>query len=109
MVQHASANDEVEGAPELRDALDRELMQFEIVQIVLSLKIARVAKARLADVDRRDPALGFAKRISRRLRRAAAGDEDFQVSARAPRRPDQMKLARGGARISVEIPMRRDW
>ena len=45
--------------------------------MVLALKIARVAKARLADVDRGDSSIRLAKRVPRGLRRAAASDQDF--------------------------------
>ena len=45
VVQHARANHQVESAPKLPDPLDRELMRFEILEIVLALKLARVAKA----------------------------------------------------------------
>jgi hypothetical protein len=48
MVQHSRANHQVERATNLPNAFDRELMQFEILQIVLALKIAGVAKARVA-------------------------------------------------------------
>ena len=77
VVQHSRANHQVERAANLPDALDRELMQFEILQIVLALKIARVAKARVADVDRRDSSIRLAERVPRGLRRATASDKDF--------------------------------
>ena len=73
-MQHARANHQVERAAKLPDALDRELMQFEIFQIVLALKIARVAKARVAHVDRRDSGVGLPERVPRGLRSATAGD-----------------------------------
>ena len=63
-MQHSRANHQVERAANLIDALDRELMQFEILEIVLALKIARVAQARVADVDRRDSSIRLAKRVS---------------------------------------------
>jgi hypothetical protein len=50
-------------------------MQFEVLQIVLALKIARVAQARVADIDCRDSRISLAERVARRLRRAAASDE----------------------------------
>ena len=77
VVQHSRANHQVERAANLLDALDRELMQFEILEIVLALKIARVAKARVADVDRGDSSIRLAKRVPRGLRSAAASDKDF--------------------------------
>jgi hypothetical protein len=49
------------------DALDRELMQFEILEIVLALKLACVAKAGVADVDRRDSGVGLPERVPRGL------------------------------------------
>jgi hypothetical protein len=76
-MQHSSANHKVEGAANLLDALDRELMQFEIFEIVLALKLACVAKACVADVDCRDSGVGLPKRVPRGLRRATAGDQDF--------------------------------
>ena len=78
-------------------------MQFEILQIVLALKIARVAQARVADVDRRDSSIGLAKRVPRRLRRAAAGDQDFLVSARLLGGPNQMELGSATVRVLVEV------
>ena len=63
-------------------ALNRELKEFEVFEIVLSLKISRVTQARLADVDRRDSRLRLANRIPRRLRSATAGDQDFLSSPR---------------------------
>ena len=74
VVQHSRTNHQVERATKLPNALDRELMQFEILQIVLALKIAGVAKARVAYVDRRDSRIGLAERVPRGLRRATASD-----------------------------------
>ena len=105
VMQHSGADHQVEGAANLPDALDRELMQFEILQIVLALKIARVAKARVADVDRRDSSIGLAERIPRGLRRAAASDQDFLVSSRLLGGPDQMELGSATVRVLVEVAM----
>ena len=77
VVQHSRANHQVERAANLIDALNRELMQFEILEIVLALKLACVAKACVADVDRRDSGVGFPERVPCGLRRATAGDQDF--------------------------------
>src|SRR5271166_5360767 len=49
VVQHSGADHQVERAPKLPDALDRESMQFEILEIVLALKLSRVAKAGVAN------------------------------------------------------------
>src|ERR1700746_974138 len=50
VMQHSRTNHQVEGASNLADALDRELMQLEVLKIVLALEIAGVAQARVADV-----------------------------------------------------------
>ena len=102
-MQHSCADHQVERASNLPDALDRELMQFEVLQIVLALKIARVAQARVADVDRRDSRIGLAKRVPRGLRRAAAGNQDFLSSPRLLGRPHQMKLGPATVRVLVEV------
>ena len=102
-MQHSCADHQVERATNLPDALDRELMQFEILQIVLALKIARVAQARVADVDRRDSSIGLAKRVPRGLRRAAASDQDFLVCPRLPGRPHQMELGSATVLVFVEV------
>jgi hypothetical protein len=75
-MEHAGADDQVEGARRLADAFDGESMEFEVLQIILALKIARVAQTRFAYVDSRDPGARLAKRIPRRLRRAAAGKNE---------------------------------
>ena len=87
-MQHSRANHQIERATHLPDAFDRELMQFEILQIILALKIARVAKARVAHVDRRNSSIGLAERVPRGLRRATASDQDLLVSARLLGGPD---------------------
>ena len=85
------------------DALDRELMQFEILQIVLALKLACVAKAGAADVDRRDSGVGFPECVPRGLRRATAGDQDFEACPRLLSRPYQMGLGSASVRVLVEV------
>ena len=91
-MQHPGANDEVEGTPDLSNTLDRQSMKFEVVQLILLPKIACMAQAGLADIDRRDPGVGLAKRILRSLRGAAAGDENLEVRSRTRARPRQMKM-----------------
>src|ERR1700752_103842 len=82
VMQHSRTNYQVERASNLPDALDRELMQLEVLKIVLALKIARVAQARVADVDCCDSRIGLAKRVPRGLRSAASGNQDFLSSPR---------------------------
>ena len=106
VVQHSRTNHQIERATNLSDALDREPMQFEILQIVLALKIARVAKARVADVDRRDSSMGLAQRVPRGLRSAASSNKDIQVSPRSPGGPDQMELGSATVPVLVEVAVR---
>ena len=67
MVEHAGADDLIEASPKLPDLFDRESMEIEVSQAVLSLKIPRVAQAGFADVDRRDTSIRLAQRMDRRL------------------------------------------
>jgi hypothetical protein len=91
-MQHSGADHQVERASNLPDALDRELMEFEVLEIILALKIARVAQARVTDVDCGDSRIGLAKRVPRGLRGAASGNQDFLSSPRLLGRPHQMEL-----------------
>ena len=84
----------VERTSELVDVLDGHLMELEIIEVVLPLEIARMAQARLADVDGGDARIGLAQRIPGRLRRAAAGHEDLLLSAERLGRPIRWKSAR---------------
>ena len=106
VVQHARTNHQVEGAANLLDTLDREPMQFEILEIILALKIARVAKARVADVDCRS--LEHRAREARTSRPATCHSRrlGFLVSARLLGRPNQMKLGPAAVSVFVEIAMR---
>ena len=104
VMEHAGAHDLVERAPQFPDALDRELMEFEIVEVVLALQIARVAQAGLADVDGRDSRLGLAQRMAGRLRRAAAGDQDLLVLPRLLGRPHPMEQRPAAGGIPIEVP-----
>ena len=80
MVKHSGADHLVEGASEFADILNRELVKFEILQLILLLELARVTQARLADIDGGDSGIRLAKGVPCGLRRAATGDEDLQVS-----------------------------
>jgi hypothetical protein len=102
-MEHSGANNHVERAPKLFDARDRELMKSEVLEVGLALKFARVAQAGFADVDRHDSSLWLDLRVPRRLRRPAAGDQDFPVSPRPLGGPDQMKLGPATIRVLVEV------
>ena len=62
VMQDARANYQVESALNLTDPLDGESMQLDVVQLMFALEIARMVEARLADVDRNDAGVWFAKR-----------------------------------------------
>src|SRR5262245_34920820 len=80
-MQHSGADDQIEGAPQIVNALDRQLMNFQIVQPVLSLEVAGMPQARLADVNGCDARGRFSKCVPCRLRGAAARHEDFEIPA----------------------------
>ena len=80
MVKHSVADHLVEGASEFTDILNRELVKFEILQLILPLELPRVTEARVADIDGGDAGIRLAKGVPCGLRRAATGDEDLQVS-----------------------------
>ena len=81
----------IERPPKLLDSLDRKVVQIEVLQIVLSLQVARVAKARFADVDGGDSSIRLAERVPRRLRGPAAGNEDLLAAAHWLVWPEEMK------------------
>src|SRR5450631_3708526 len=64
-----------------------------------------MAKARVANVDRRDSSIGLTKRIPRGLRRATPGDQDFLVSTRLHCGPNQMKLSPAAVWVLIEVAM----
>src|SRR5262245_30768135 len=60
--------------------------------MVLTFELLGVIEARCADVDAGDVRVRPAHCVLRGLPRSAAGDEDVQVGAERPRRPEQMEL-----------------
>ena len=76
MVKHPRANDLVERLAKLLNPLDRKPVEPQISYVVFALKIAGVAQACFADVDRDHTRVGLHERMTRGLRRAAASDED---------------------------------
>jgi hypothetical protein len=93
-MQHSRADHENEGAFNLPIILDRETTQLQVRRIESVLKVARVPKARLADVDCRDSGVGLAQRVACGLGRAAAGDQDFLAFAWSLGGPYQMERRR---------------
>jgi hypothetical protein len=105
MVQHAGADDLIEGLAETPNVFDREPMECEVSQTVLSLKIAGVAETGFADVDPGHLRLRFAHRIGGGLRRAAAGDEDLSVGPRLCGRPKEERQRAPAVRVAIELAM----
>ena len=103
MVKHARANDLIERLAKLADPLDRKPVELQISDVVLALKIAGVAQACFADVDRGHARVRLHERMTRGLRRAAASDEDGSIGARLLQRPEQQRLRAPPPRVSVAI------
>ncbi len=103
MVKHAGANDLVECLAELRDPLDRKPVELQISYVVLLLKIAGVAQARFADVDRGHARVRLHERVPRGLRRSASSDKDRSVWPRLLQWPQQQRLRPAPARVPIAI------
>jgi hypothetical protein len=103
MVEHACANDLVERLAKLADALDRKPVELQISYVVFVLKIARMAQACFAEVDRRHARFGLHKRVPRGLRRSASSDQDRSIWAWLLQRPQQQGLRAPPAWIAVAL------
>ncbi len=103
MMKDARANDLIEGLAKLPDPLDRKPVELQIFYVVLLLKITGVAQACFAEVDRDDTRVRLHERMTRGLRRAAAGDKDGSIGTRLFQRPQQQGLRAPPLRVSVAI------
>src|SRR5271170_1305038 len=102
-MQYTGTHNEVEGASQFIRSLQRQLMQFEIFERVLSLQIARVEQARLADVDGGYSGARFAQRISGSLRRTATGNQNLLMLVWPPERPYPVEQRSPTNRIVVQF------
>src|ERR1700730_15150428 len=102
-MQHAGADDLVEGLAELPDPLDRQPMEIEISQAIFLLKIAHVAQAGFADVDCRHTSVGFAQRMNGSLRCSAAGHQDLSVCPWLLRWPQQKGQCPTPIGVAIEV------
>jgi hypothetical protein len=100
MMQHTGGNDQIELPTQFTGTLDRQLLDVEIRKRVLLFQLFRVLDARRADVDADDPAVGSTERVSGRLPRAAAGNEDVEVRPIRRVRPHQVVLGAQADRIA---------
>ena len=107
VMEHAGADDLVELLAELSDVFDRQPMEFQIAQFVFALQLARVAEARLADVNSRHMSVRLAHRVSRGLRGAAAGDEISALSAASPSATGETTAPDGGLDCDKACDARR--
>ena len=103
VVKHACANDLVERLAKLPDALDRKPVELQISYVVFLLKIARMAQACFAEVDRGHARFGLHERVPRGLRRSASRDKDRSIWARLLQRPQQQRLRAPPLRIAIAI------
>src|SRR5262245_38272686 len=99
MVQHASADDQVESTAHEGAAFARQLLRLEIAQIVSALHARRVVEARRADVDADDASAGPAEGVLGGLPGAAPRDEDVQIRAVHAARPEQVVLGPVAVRL----------
>ena len=94
--------------PQLVDALDRKLVDLEVVEVVLALERLGAAHAGRAEVDAGHPRRGPAQGVLGRLRCSAAGDQDGEVFpvGSAPARTDDSRrgAAVGPARAVDSVP-----
>src|SRR5271154_5356823 len=105
MVQNAGADDLVEDLSETSDVFDRKPVEIEVPDAVFPLKLAGVAEAGFADVDRGDTRVRLAHRMNNGLRRAAAGDQDLAIRRRLSRRPKEKRHRPSAIRIAIELAM----
>ena len=103
MMKHARANDLVEGLAKLADPFDRKPVELQISDVVLLLKIARVAQACFAEVDRGHARVRLHERMTRGLRRAASGHKDRSVWTRLFEGPQQQVLRAPTLRIAIGV------
>jgi len=80
VVKHPGADHVIKRASELGHVLNRQVVKLEILEVILSLKLARVTEARLADIDGGDSSIRLAKGVPRRLRRTTTRNEDLLIS-----------------------------
>ena len=80
-MQHASGDDQIEVLVQVARALDRQLPNFEVRQVVLLLQRFGVLETRRADIDSDDARARMTKCELRGLPRSASGNEDIEVGA----------------------------
>ena len=110
-MEDAGTEHQIEGLRKIGDALDRQLMELEVVEVVPLFELARVAQAGFADVDGHDSCRRVPTRVSGRLRRATASDQDGLLVRQRPVGPHEMELRPAPAGVQraglVEMRNRR--
>src|SRR4029077_1265790 len=104
-MQHPSADNQVKAASQLLDALERQLMQFEVLKRVLLLQLARMTQTRLADIDGGHPGTGLAQRVACGLRRTATGNQNLLVTVWPLARPYPVEHGAATLRNAVQCAM----
>src|SRR5262245_14359100 len=100
MVQYPSRYDQVERPPQLACALERQLPDFEVFQVVLPFQPFGVLDARRADVDTDDTCVGTTQRVLGCLPGTASSNEDVEIGAIRFGRPEQVMLRTVAIRIA---------
>ena len=103
MVQHAGADDLVELHAEFTHALDRKLVQLQIVEPVPVLEFLGAAHAGGAEVDASHLRCGPSDGVLGRLRSAAACDQDRRVLPVGQGRLEQVMVSASPLRVGPQL------
>jgi hypothetical protein len=102
MMEDSSRDDLIEGGVQFVDAIDGELVDLEVGEVVFALEIFGVADAGCTEVDGGDVCGGPSEGVLCSLRGSAAGDEDGEGVAIRKGGPVEMKV---GATALEVLPM----
>src|SRR5262245_52645657 len=99
MMEDTGADDLIETHPQVFDALDGQVVNFEIVEFVLALERLRAAHARGAEVDAGDTRTTPPQGMLRCLRGAAAGNQDGEIISVGVGGPEEMVIGAASLRV----------
>ena len=98
VVQHARADDQVEGPPERGRVVKAHAEEVEVIQAVLLLEVGLVTQRGIGQVEADDPAVAVVERIAGGLVGPTAGDEDLEVVGLGLPRPSFRRKSEGSLR-----------
>src|SRR5262249_9120872 len=90
MMENPGADNLIEARFQLVYPLDRELVDLEIIQVVLSLELLGTAHTGCAEIDAGNPRRRPTQSMLGRLRCPATGNEDGWIFPIGPYRPKEM-------------------